>query len=259
MFTRPRVNAVLLICLALSWAPPAFAQGEILITQAKALAGDVTPGDAPGFPVTLKQPGSYKLASNLTPGPNVNGILVNAPDVTIDLNGFRMSGGPAGGANNSGNGIVALGDRLTVKNGTLGAFKNAGILAPGRLHLIVENMRIVNGGRYGIYADNPVAVSRGKYTRIQNSSIVLNLSDGIVCGLSCHVEGSVVSQNGRTGITISTGTVLGNTISYNALVGIAAGNVGFGNNSLASNNSDGVQVAGPSLTELQANACFPAC
>ena len=40
--------------------------GVILITQANAQAGNVTPGDLAGFPVTISRSGSYKLASNLT-------------------------------------------------------------------------------------------------------------------------------------------------------------------------------------------------
>ncbi len=36
--------------------------GQIAITQARAMAGGVTPGDAPGFPVTITQPGSYVLS-----------------------------------------------------------------------------------------------------------------------------------------------------------------------------------------------------
>ena len=39
--------------------------GIVLIDQNRALAGNVTPGDAPGFPVTLSQPGSYRLSGNL--------------------------------------------------------------------------------------------------------------------------------------------------------------------------------------------------
>jgi len=191
------ILAFLAFCGMLAAAPAGAADGEILITQAKALAGNVTPGDAVGFPVTLSESGSYKLAGNLTPGPNKIGIVVAAPDVTIDLNGFKLSAGPAGGANNSTHGIAGQGDRLTVKNGTIGAFRISGINAASRDHLIVENMRIINGGYYGIYSTG------GNNTRIQNSTVASNGNTGIVCGLSCHIEGSIVSGNGRYGIHIA--------------------------------------------------------
>jgi hypothetical protein len=83
----------LFMSLAILPAAPAIAtDGQVVITQAKANAGNVTPGDAAGFPVTLSQPGSYVLASNLQAPANTAGIKVNSHDVTIDLNGFRMRG-----------------------------------------------------------------------------------------------------------------------------------------------------------------------
>src|SRR5436190_432567 len=67
--------------------------GIILIDQNRALAGGVTPGDAPGFPVTISQRGSYRLASDLiVPNANTTAIVVNANNVTIDLNGFSIIG-----------------------------------------------------------------------------------------------------------------------------------------------------------------------
>ena len=42
------------------------ASGPILIDQNRALAGGITPGDEPGFPVTISKPGSYRFSGNLT-------------------------------------------------------------------------------------------------------------------------------------------------------------------------------------------------
>lgn len=36
-----------------------------LFLALSALAGDVTPGDTPGYPVTLSLPGKYKLGGNI--------------------------------------------------------------------------------------------------------------------------------------------------------------------------------------------------
>ncbi|NWG73776.1 MAG: hypothetical protein HXY24_04090 [Rubrivivax sp.] len=58
-------RTLLLAALCAATLPAHAVDGEILITQAKALAGNVTPGDAPGFPVTISQPGKYKLAGHL--------------------------------------------------------------------------------------------------------------------------------------------------------------------------------------------------
>ena len=76
--------AALLVSLAVAPTVPAYAD-VILITQAKANAGNVSPGDSPGFPVTLSRPGSYQLADNLSVPSDKDGISITAHDVTIDL------------------------------------------------------------------------------------------------------------------------------------------------------------------------------
>src|SRR5262249_48726920 len=73
------------------------ANAQVLINQADALAGNVTPGDAPGFPVTISQPGSYRLSSNLDVPSHGLGIDIQADDVSIDLNGFRIRGNAMSG------------------------------------------------------------------------------------------------------------------------------------------------------------------
>src|SRR5687768_8687838 len=47
--------------------------GEVLIDQTKAQAGGVTPGDDPGFPVTISKSGVYKLSGNLVVPADTNG------------------------------------------------------------------------------------------------------------------------------------------------------------------------------------------
>jgi hypothetical protein len=67
-------------------------QAQALVDQNKVLAGNVTPGDAAGFPLTISQPGSYKLTSNLYVPDGSHGIDITADDVTLDLNGFMVLG-----------------------------------------------------------------------------------------------------------------------------------------------------------------------
>jgi hypothetical protein len=244
--------ALLVTSVFLASSSASAADGQIVITHAKVLAGDVTANDDPGYPATLSSPGSYILGSNLAPGSGLDAIVAAAPDITIDLNGFRISGGPAGGANNARIAINAQNDRLTVKNGTIGAFKLYGIYAYNRSYLTVENMVVVNGNQ-GIY-------NKGNFARIQNSTIATNTGRGIFCDLSCHVEGNVVSGNG-VGVVINSGSVLGNTILSNAGFGIVAPivgapRVGFGNNTLIDNNAGGAQISGDAY-RLHPNVCAP--
>jgi hypothetical protein len=100
MKVRVRVSAILCVALLTLSTRAAFAvDGIVLIDQNRALAGNVTPGDAPGFPVTITQPGSYRLSGNLSAGA-ADGIVVAADDVTLDLNGFNLRG--SGASNQSG-------------------------------------------------------------------------------------------------------------------------------------------------------------
>lgn len=73
-----RIASAIFGASALFAAAPASAvtldNGVVLITQADALAGNVTPSDTPGFPVTLSVSGSYRFASNLLVSTAVNGL-----------------------------------------------------------------------------------------------------------------------------------------------------------------------------------------
>ena len=127
---------VLATTIFVALTAPAFADGVdgVLITQANAVAGSVTPGDAPGFPVTLTQPGLYKFADNLTVPSGRTGILVNSDDVTIDLNGYRLRA--AFFADNT-IGIRSDHFNVTIRNGTIADF-DTGIAARG-INGIVED------------------------------------------------------------------------------------------------------------------------
>lgn len=84
-FTRTLIAAALIAS-----GSAAFAQAAI--TQNMAVAGGVTPGDTAGFPVTISQPGSYKLTSNLFVPEGSMGVHITAANVTLDLNGFSIVG-----------------------------------------------------------------------------------------------------------------------------------------------------------------------
>jgi hypothetical protein len=81
-----RAAASSLFLLAILCARAHAVDGVIAINQARALAGGVTPGDAPGFPVIINAPGSYRLTGDLTvPDANIYGIFIDASFVQIDL------------------------------------------------------------------------------------------------------------------------------------------------------------------------------
>jgi hypothetical protein len=250
MPNHPKSILVLFLSLAILSAAPALAQGEILITQAKANAGNVTPGDAAGFPVTLSLPGAYQLASNLQPPAGKAGIRIASDDVTIDLNGFRLRG--AGVATTGIYGGVGF-DNATIRNGTITGFAAHGIYGTGP-YWIVEDMRVVENGAYGIYVG-------GVLTSVRGSTVAENGGIGIVSGSRSRVENNTSSGNGAEGIAITRGMVLGNVIIGNAGLGIISGAaVGYGNNTLAFNNGGGANLqVSAGVEALHPNLCSSAC
>jgi hypothetical protein len=133
-------------------APPAIAtDGVIEINQAKAVAGNVTVMDPPGFPVVLNSPGSYRLTGNLSlsdagAGATAGGIVINADNISIDLNGFTIYGVPMG----SGVGISG-GAWVTVTNGFLIFFGGGGIdISNG----FVDHVVVIQCGATGIKLGN---------------------------------------------------------------------------------------------------------
>ena len=83
---------IAMLCLAalIVVSQSAYAQ-VVLIDRAKAMAGGVTPGDEPGFPVSITRPGSYRLTSNLR-SPSAVAIEIAADNVSLNLNGFAVIG-----------------------------------------------------------------------------------------------------------------------------------------------------------------------
>jgi hypothetical protein len=233
-------------CAVIATIPALAVDGEILISQAKVNAGGISPGDTAGFPATLSRPGRYKLSGNLVVPGQTTGIDVRANDVTIDLNGFTISGNPPGAYY----GVYALSvSRIRVVNGTLTGVGDAiAIGASG----IIENMRLIS---------NTHGVTGERDTVIRNSTIASNSAFGIYC-FGCVVEGNVIAGNG-SGVDIldEPGLVRGNVIAGNNGFGSSYGllsnaKTGFGSNIIVGNNGGSVNAQ---PEPLHPNVCDPAC
>lgn len=160
----------------------------------------------------ISQPGNYYLTGDIVGSTGKNGILINAHDVTIDLNGYTL----LGSGNGSLDGIRVLeedggsGERLIVRNGKIQKWGGAaismfahyvqalqdldindcgaGIGCSGAA--IVERCRLISTGRYGI-------LMTSAFSRIKDCSVnsVYN-SDGPASGISVYfgtVEDSSVN------------------------------------------------------------------
>ncbi len=87
--TAHRVARSVVARIVASAAPGA--QAQTAINQAMALAGTDFGylSDAPGFPVAILIPGSYKLTGNLRVPPGASGIEIWTRGITIDMNGLE--------------------------------------------------------------------------------------------------------------------------------------------------------------------------
>lgn len=226
-----------LLCTTLfALSLPALAvDGVIEINHARALAGGITPGDTPGYPVTLSQSGSYRLTGNLTlPDADATGIVVTVPTVhaSVDLNGFSIQGpnscsvvsGVTCTANGSGVGVDIWGSDIRVRNGVISGTGADAVNARGS-GAIIENLVIDNAGGYGISAGGQASIVRG-------NAIHTVLSDGIrTTNYGMLVDGNVVYGTGGVGINANITTL----VSGNSVIGFqqalsCSGSIGYGNN-----------------------------
>ncbi len=209
--------------------------GVIEINQVRVMAGGITTGDTPGFPVTISSSGSYRLTGNLNAGPS-SGVRISAPNVTLDLNGFSITGSTPDFftdgvflANNAENGEI--------RNGTISGFGRHGIFslatfpqASGAPGVRVIDVRLLNNSRMG-----------------------MNLE-----GQGHLVQDCSVSDNGSVGIRVlGRSVILNNVVRSNAGFGLAtAAGVGYGMNVFADNNGGDAnpQVNGAGV-EIGVNVC----
>lgn len=227
------------------------------INQLCAVTGGCFNGDAEGYPLTLSNPGSYRLTSNLDvsglPGPeDIIIIQISGSDISLDLNGFSIIGGltctgtpvtscaPAG-PNGAGVLVSGSADDVEISNGRIHGVGLAGILCLQNCK--VNNMVLsenifglsAEGNDYGVFINN---VARRNLSDgfagnglFEGNIATGNGGDGIDADAVSLVIGNQSSNNGGDGVNCSTCTLLNNTISMNAGFG-----ADYSGNSVAGGN-----------------------
>jgi len=214
-----------LATIALAAFAGSSAHAQATIDQNKAVNGSVTPGDAPGFPITLSQRGSYKLTGNLVVPAATGAILVTASDVSIDLNGFTITGantcsgyGATVACKNTGSaaGIEAAAGvtDVQVRNGTVDGFEKAGLWLNQRSTVERVKSRFNKGYAIVVRADSSVGNSL-----VERNGIAGVYSEG---GL---VFDTIASGNGSYGIVVANpadGALLRNNVAtHNGIHGLS--------------------------------------
>lgn len=231
-------TAWMLLAAASAWA----VDGVLEINQTKALAGGVTPGDSAGFPVTISQPGSYRLTGNLTVSdPDTDGIAVLADGVSIDLNGFQIAGPivctPTGSSvicspEGTGHGVNGFALGTTVQDGSIRGFARGISLSGARVHRVTAASNAFEGIRVG------------GVSMVSEATVYYNGGSGIYASGGSVVETSTASSNNDDGIHVDDGSVLGCTASSNGGDGIEASASPVRNSSANNNQQNGIAVFG---------------
>lgn len=229
----PAAPLLILGAVALGPRSAPAVDGVVEISQTRAAAGGVSPGDAPGFPVTLSEPGSYVLTSNLDvrsfPGAaDLTAVDITADDVTLDLNGFRIVGpasctGAPGAISctpGAGVGIRSVGRNTSVTRGSVSGFAGGGAtLGP---EARVRDLRAADNGTVGI--------SAGQLSVVEQAVALGNGGAGIALGPDGAVLGSNASFNDDAGLTLGAGTGFSSSVLNQNGAGSAIGGVALGSN-----------------------------
>lgn len=228
LFKTSRTLRALALALSLPLAAGA-AVAQTTIDQAKAMAGNVTPGDAPWFPITISKPGSYVLTGNLDVPHNVNAIVIDAENVVLDLNGFEIRSMTVCERNASTGVVLCNGTSLSpqqqtaysgvrvsrryavVRNGTVTGFHGHGVYSNAG-HLSLDGLRVHNNHYHGVLV-------MGAGNSVTNSHLAMNRESGLY-GVSVLIDGVVARENGEHGIEVSHGLVSRTVGTQNRLQGL---------------------------------------
>lgn len=163
-------------------------------TAVNSLAGDADSAHL------ISQPGSYYLTGNITVLSAKNGIKITASDVTLDLNGFTVSGTTA-----------AL----------------SGITSP---YLSVSNITILNGKMTGWLNDNKYAIELfGRDAHVENIHIS-SCYNGIIAGQGARVIRCNISMiMGKFGIFLNAfATLVSDCVVHDMTSTVASGTSTYG-------------------------------
>jgi len=179
-----------------------------------------TPGDGSAAFV-ISQPGSYYLLGDVVVPANKTGIRVDAPDVTLDLNGFRILGNNTAGTTGV-TAISGLATNLTIRNGTIESMNNYGVAIIGDGPYRITDVTVRSNRGYGVLTSGPGRVER--VAAIENAAGVASSPAGMFLGSDTSVTGCVAASNNGKGIATGGNALIMDCVAYtNSADGISAG------------------------------------
>lgn len=254
---RSHVPLCFALLTSLLASTPAFAgDGVIEINGASAESGGVTPGDTPGYPVTLSKSGSYRLTGDLVSSSQAVPVITITTDrVSLDLAGFTVGACLGAGLCATGNAsaIAASGvSNLRIHDGVVQGSGGACIFAGG--HAVLDDLRVTDCGGNGI--------SAGSYSRVVGVSVSDVDDIGVSLQIGSVLQDSVVSSSGSYGVVVYFNALLVDTVIADnegaiAASGISGASSGGYRGCVITRNAgaEEVQSISPALLDLGGNIC----
>jgi hypothetical protein len=180
---------------------------SIFATSVQAETINCTP--ITSVPVTITAQGLYCLTGNVATSQTTgNAITINANNVTLDLNGWKV-GGQGAGLGTQAYGIVSNANNVTIKNGIVRGFY-WGIDLTGN-GAVVQDLLVDSNIYVGITADGLGAL-------VEHNQVVNTGSDAIFAAFAIDAEGQNATINNNTvvGLTVQSGGYEYGILMYNS-------------------------------------------
>jgi hypothetical protein len=211
----------------------------LLAAGSAAFAQTAISNKGAAFPININQPGSYKLVSNLVVPVGSVGISIIAPNVTLDLNGFTISGpvtcstaGVCSMATNANHGIKVSAPNAVVRNGAITGFQGNGVDVFGNSQL--EDLMVSQNAGYGVYSANMLAAM----AQVNRIRATLNKMSGMYV-YGGIVTDSIATANGQIGIYVNQASVFDSMSTENGTLGVFVGSRGLLRGVRAADNAGG--------------------
>lgn len=209
---------------------------------------------------TLHEPGSYILGKNLfvlgsgRGGPDC--LLLGEDFITVDLNGFTITGNAGKGAGIRLSDDFGGGGRgFEIRGGTIAFFARGIDLkvlggSPGQNRL--ERMRIEENSDFGVVMSGSTIVKDSIFFKngicafLDGCPARTSNGDGLSVGSNSVVTGNTSNENAGHGISLSGGTVIGNTANRNGGSGLSVVGGSVVAHNAAAGNAVGLSIGCPS-------------
>lgn len=169
---------------------------------------DACTGTVTALPYTISTPGTWCVKQNLaTAAIGGNAITINASDVTLDCNGFKLDGSAAG-AGTATRGVYASGrSGVTVRNCAVRGFQQGiALFGTGGGHLVERN-RATASTYAGIWVEGDGSIVRDNQVTQTGGSTATPHAYGIYARYIVDVADNTVS--GVAGTSGQSGNVMG--------------------------------------------------